>query len=190
MGSRGFRLAADLCYGRDEWILDIGVGVRSTPFLAGVAPTIGVDIDRDACERAKQASRHGPHRLDLHVGDAEEILPTLDCAIRFAWLDGYDYPYPDYAPAEQREMYEARGQEYSPEASRAAHLTLAKLVAPLVCSAGYVAFDDTWFDLNTETYEGKGGDAVPHLVGEGWEVTDATRVDEIVHDGFVAMVKP
>jgi hypothetical protein len=168
LGSSGFQLAADLQYLPGEVILEVGADrdEGSTPFLAGVGPlVVSVDADPGACVRVGYLDNVQPMQ-----GLAEEVLVGWDTPIRFAWLDGHDWPYdgPDYPPGcwdEQERQYRARGQDYSKAASQASHLRIAELVADNIVPGGIIAFDDTW--RSGSGWDGKGGTAVPYLLGLG-----------------------
>jgi hypothetical protein len=172
MGSSGFRLAAEQTYLEGEVILEVGADrdEGSTPWLASLGPpVVTVDVDPAACERVR-----GNPRIRVLEGLAEDMLHAwAHGPIRFAWLDGHDWPYegPQYPPGcwdEQERQYRARGQDYSQEASRASHLRIAELIASYVALGGVVAFDDTW---RTDTgWDGKGGTAVPYLLGRDYRL--------------------
>lgn len=178
MGSRGFELAAGLVYEPGEVILEVGADrdEGSTPFLASIGPlVVTVDVDPEACARAGQVAGS----VQVMQGLAEQELVDWAWPIRFAWLDGHDWPYtgPLYPPGcwdAQEAQYRARGQDYSQAASQASHLRIAQLIADWVAPGGLVAFDDTW-ETDTE-WNGKGGTAVPYLLGRGgFELLPTTR---------------
>lgn len=165
MGSWGYTLAAGLEYQPGEVILEVGADrdEGSTPFLAKIGPpVVVVDVDPWACMRVRGLG----NVVALH-GLAEQVLVGFPNPIRFAWLDGHDWPYdgPEYPPGcwdEQERQYRERGQEYSQAASQASHLRIAELIAGSVVRGGIVAFDDTW--QTGDGWDGKGGTAVPHLL--------------------------
>lgn len=190
MGSDGYRLAADIGHLPETVLLEVGSG-DSTAFLASVGPTVTVDV-------VMHAQIATIRRVRLLWGRAEELLtrwhdPDIGggSEVCFAWLDGHDWPYDDLPSGlymSQMDEYEARGLEYSQDASRRSHLRVAQLVAPWIAEGGVVAFDDTWRTTNGG-FEGKGGTAVPWLLDwsdrfELWRVQDDTRP---WHDGYVAV---
>jgi len=184
LGSRGFELAAGLEYQPGEVILEVGADrdEGSTPFLAGIGPpVVVVDVDRGACDRVRGLGGV----VALH-GLAEQVLVGFPNPIRFAWLDGHDWPYegPEYPPGcwdEQERQYRDRGQDYSQAASQVSHLRIAELIAYHVAPGGIVAFDDTW--LGTHGWDGKGGTAIPHLLGRGF-------IPEVHADRCVTLQRP
>lgn len=180
MGSRGYEIAGSLTYQPGEVILEIGAerDEGSTKWLARVGPPIWVvDVDPEACTRVARI----PGVLAME-GLAEKALIGWSRPIRFAWLDGHDWPYegPEYPPGcwdKQEAQYRARGQDYSQAASQASHLRIAELIADHVVSGGVVAFDDTW---ETSTgWDGKGGTAVPYLLDRGfdWVRTEVEQLE-------------
>jgi hypothetical protein len=171
VGSRAYTLAGTLHYGPGELILEVGTdrGEGSTGYLASLGvPLITIDIDADRLhDLGEQANVRKVH------GRAEELLADWDwdaveAPIRFAWLDGHDWPYDgqDGNEAEfYRRQYEARGQLYNRPASRDSHLAIAQAIADYVPTGGVIAIDDTWRRHNG-SFDGKGGSAVPWLLAE------------------------
>jgi hypothetical protein len=193
VGSDGYRLAAEVGYLPGTVLLEVGSG-ESTRFLTKVGPTVTIDVVLRPLLAVLPRCRYVR-------GRAEEILtlwhqPEIGGGDRicFAWLDGHDWPYDDLPSGlymSQLDEYEEMGLEYSQDASRRSHLTIAQLVAPWVALGGVVAFDDTW--RTADGFEGKGGSAVPWLLDfhdrrgplfELWRVQDDT---EPWHNGYVAV---
>lgn len=186
MGTNGYQRATDVSYetdyGTSSVILEVGaerdsVGDGSTTFLSRVGPPVHViDVEPTQVERARQIPN-----VTAYLGGAEHVLEHWDLPIGFAWLDGHDWPYEHATEgmwdAQERE-YLARGQAYSREASRASHLTIAKLVEPWVIPGGIVACDDTWvlpsvLDPTTGPgWNGKCGAAVPYLLDHGFKILE------------------
>lgn len=139
MGTTGYQRAANYSYREDEIILEVGVG-ESTRYLAEIGPpVVTIDVDPNACD-----SVEGIWNVEVYCGRAEDVLRDWPYSIGFAWLDGYDWPYSGATPgyfADQQAAYESNGFEYSCEASRDSHLTIARLIAD---KTRVVAFDDTW----------------------------------------------
>lgn len=195
VGTQGYKLAAGVAYTPDSVILEVGVerdsdGTGSTTFLASVGPRVFViDVDEEQFKRACSIDNVVPL-----LGLAESVLRTWTVPIGFAWLDGHDWPY-EHAPAgmwdAQEREYHERHQAYSRDASRASHLTIAKLIAPHVIPGGVVAFDDTWrlpsvLDPTPGPgWNGKGGAAVPYLLEQGFTIINSGDI----HHGHVVMLK-
>jgi hypothetical protein len=194
VGSDGYRLAAESTC-TDGVILEVGAGV-STKHLATMGPLVTtIDLEHQPML--------GLPRCRYLTGRAEEVLTRWHESgvgdgrlVCFAWLDGHDWPYDDLPPdmmGRQAAEYEAAGLELSKDASRHSRLTIAALLAPWVAVGGIVAFDDTW--QTTGGFDGKGGAAVPWLLGtrpgrtsgrrfELWRTQDDT---EPWHNGYVAV---
>lgn len=184
MGSGGYAAARWLDYQPGEVILEVGADrdEGSTPWLAQFGASVGVsvvvvDVDQAACDRINDL-----FNVRAICGLAEQVLQDWAQPIRFAWLDGHDWPYegPEYPPGcwdNQRDEYLARGQEYSQAASQASHLRIAELIADRVVLGGVVAFDDTWW--LGQDWDGKGGTAVPYLLNRGFEAA-TVPVDQLV----------
>lgn len=181
MGSGGYRLAGDLTYQPGEVILEVGADrdEGSTRWLAGVGPpVVTVDVDPEAYYRVREIPR-----VRALWGLAEQVLVGWDQPIRFAWLDGHDWPYegPEYPPGcwdAQEAQYWARGQDYSQAASQASHLRIAELIGDHMVPGGLIAFDDTWWKV--DGWDGKGGTAVPYLENRGdFEALAGSPVDQL-----------
>jgi hypothetical protein len=106
--------------------------------------------------------------------DAVEFLRgdwPLDAGwIKFAYLDSWDWPYANMDPrhlAEAVARYASLGLELTEDASARHHLDLAKEVESLAAPGAVIVFDDTWVDKNGKP-DGKGRDAVPWLMDNGW----------------------
>jgi hypothetical protein len=187
VGSRGYRLAADLTYQPGEVIVEVGSerGEGSTGFLAGLGPPLwSLDVYH-APEWLAALPRAKRNRVIALEGRAEELLTTWEARsgaapIRFAWLDGHDWPYdgqPIAEAADYERLYRSRGQVYSRAASALSHLRIAQAIAPHVPEGGVIAFDDTW-----QSWTGKGGTAVPWLLDNGWWTLHQD-------DGWVALTR-
>jgi hypothetical protein len=177
MGSRAYTLAAELDYEPGDVILEVGAerGEGSTEFLAGLGVTL-VTIDVDP-----QRLSALPHRANVLKirGQAEFELRDWKAMvgepIRFAWLDGHDWPYDgipmDEATAYER-LYRSRGQVFSRAASALSHLRIVQAIAEFVPAGGRIAIDDTWYrwpeGADIQCW-GKGGTAVPWLLDHGFD---------------------
>jgi hypothetical protein len=176
MGSSGFHCVSRVKFEEGEVILEVGSTREegSTGYLARFAPVITIDPDEGAYNRAADIPNV------TAVNDlAENVLARwTGTPIRFAWLDGHDFPYshhPDSDWEGQRQQYIARGQAYSQEASRESHLIISRYLMQYVPIGGIIAFDDTWLDND---FDGKGGTAIPVLLANGF---DLEEVGDIYH---------
>jgi hypothetical protein len=180
VGSSGFRVAATLNYRPGEVICEVGSEREegSTSFLACVAPVVSIDVDPAASARAGLIAN-----VAAICGRAEDVArdwgDRVGRPVRFAWLDGHDWPYDHHRDEDyewQRAEYEARGQEWTQAASRASHLEIADGLRPWFAPGAIAAFDDTWYEAGE--YRGKGGAAVPLLLRHGFALVG---VGDIYH---------
>ena len=198
MGSCAYSRAATLSYAPGECIVEAGTeagperGEGSTAYLAALAadrgvPFYSIDVDPEATERARniEGARILPGRAE------ENLAGWGGPLIKFAWLDGYDWPY-SWCAGEawftaQQAQYAARGDNVTEEASMASHLAIAGKIDPLTRPGAMVVFDDTWRDGNR--WRGKGGTAVPWLLGtEEWHLSGC--IDGIEpRDGYACLEK-
>jgi len=172
VGTSGYTYVDEVSFEDGEVIFEVGSTREegSTGFLANYAPVVSVDIDDAASMRARDIPNV------TAVNDlAENVVAEWpkDTPIRFAWLDGHDWPYAHHPPSDwegQRQQYLARGQEYSMEASAQSHLTIVQHLAQHIPPDGVIAFDDTW--EVPDGFDGKGKTAVPWLLEHGFRLVD------------------
>lgn len=176
-----------------EVIFEVGSSREegSTGYLAKFARVISVDIDPNATARVRDI----PNVSAINDLAENVIARWTGTPIRFAWLDGHDWPYshhPDSDWEGQRRDYTARGQAYSQQASQMSHLEITMHLAGYVPKGGIIAYDDTWHGITAieeprdEEWSGKGGTAVPWLIKQdGWILEQAGDI----YDGLVIMRK-
>lgn len=128
-----------------------------------------------------------PTRLGTLRMSGEVFLKHFKGNIRFAYLDNYDYIFPEIENAPwiktQKKQYKRLGYELNNENSKQAHLDQAILVDHNNDSGSRILLDDTYFDGELT---GKGGWAIPLLLGLGYNI-----LNEISEDiqGYVLMEK-
>jgi hypothetical protein len=195
VGSTAYTRAAYLTFAPGECVLEAGSerGEGSTRFLADLALERGVPffaIDPDP-EVIAVIEAEIPGATAVHAR-AEDALRDWDGpAPRFAWLDGYDWPY-SWAPSSQwlpgqQLRYGARGEVITEEASAASHLAIAELLHPLMPPGAVIGIDDTWL-RGHGGWQGKGSAAVPWLTRHGWRLIEHTMGME-PGDGFATLRK-
>ena len=59
--------------------------------------------------------------------------------------------------------------------SQAAHVHQAVLIETKTADNSIICIDDTWFHSTWDTYQGKGGAAVPYLLAKGYTVLETTN---------------
>lgn len=193
MGSAAFRLAEQQAYHPGDCLLEVGSehGGGSTAVLATVARASGVpfySIDIDPDITARLSSIQGVIPV---CGRAEDVLAAWPYPehVRFAWLDGYDWPYSFYpGPPWQVAAYAARNQKITQKDSQLSHLEIAQRIPALTGPGSVVAFDDTW-PTPDGSWSGKGGTAVPFLLAGRWELESHSEVtpEPPGGDGYVVL---
>lgn len=157
------------------FVLEVGSerGGGSTATIAEWAGMHGyrfVSIDVDPAQAGQVAG------VEYVTDTAEHYLSGLtpECGLRFAYLDGFDWPYPppildrhELAPYER--LYERLGLHLTQEDSQQSHLAISQELDRIM-TQGTIIFDDTW---NHDHWDGKGGTAVPFLLDRGWVLTHA-----------------
>jgi hypothetical protein len=180
VGSHAYEYASQLSYQPDDCLLEVGSGPASSAYLAELASQtkvafVSVDVDPVVSE---YAARHAS--ATAVTARAEDVLRDWHAPpwVRFAWLDGYDWPYEFFAgTAGQRAAYASRGEQITQAASAASHLAIVQCLHPLTRPNAVVALDDTWLlDEPGAVADGKGKTAVPYLTSLGWRVLDNRSV--------------
>jgi hypothetical protein len=162
-------------------------GEGSTVWLSRYAKRCGLrfytaDIDPDTHRAARRITP------GARLARGRDLLRKLRSPVSVAYLDGFDWipQGREHVPwiADQRARYHELGYHLTNEDCQHEHLHEAKALAERAADRCAVIADDTWLDENEWT--GKGGLAVPYLIGEGFEVVDhAGCQDESL--GYVVM---
>lgn len=158
---------------RAERVLEIGayIGI-STMTLARALPPGGkvISIEKfpvfaDICRR-NFARNHLSDRIELHVGDAWEVLPglALDRPLDLAFIDGDKERYLDYFEA----------------------------IEPRVRPGGLIVVDDILFqgDVLNPTAQTQKGAGVARFLDYAAQKLDWTRVALPFSDGIMLLIKP
>jgi hypothetical protein len=174
-----------------DCIVEVGSehGDGSTAALAALAaerkvPFYSIDVDPAAVVAVA-----GIPGVSVICGDAAEVIADWTAErIRFAWLDGYDWPYSFFpGTPDQVAAYASRGQEITQEASQRSHLDISRHLDRLSPPGALAAFDDTWA-LPDGGWSGKGGTAIPFMLDTGWVVEDhSPAAVEPPADGWVLL---
>jgi len=172
MGARAYRYLA--LYEPDPGCLvEVGSerGEGSTEWLDRYARAHGLrfytaDIDPETYAKARDitpGARLCPGRV---------LLKRVK-SVSIAYLDGFDWmPSKEASQTwalKQRARYRRLGVEQTNEASEREHLCEAELVAAKATKRCAVICDDTFWEGR---WQGKGAQAVPYLLNEGFEVVD------------------
>ena len=110
-----------------------------------------------------------------------DVFPKKDLLVAGAYLDNFDWcwnpqhmetlPVDDWQSVQSRE-YVSRGVYLNNVNSSLTHLRQTMLLEPFMVEKGLILFDDTWFNANDETFGGKGGAAIYHLLEKGWHLDE------------------
>jgi hypothetical protein len=175
----GYELAKDLEYQPGECILEIGSerSVGGTSFLGGLGVRfITVDPHPTLYTNYRMTGEQ------FLANDFRLINNTESLAVKFAYLDGFDWDYGNYDDPRhyenQRVEYSVRGAELNNENSMKSHLDITLLLLPYLTDDAVVVYDDTWRE-EVETKRGtrkkvvgKGGLAVPRLFLQGFKILE------------------
>lgn len=152
----------------------------STDFFAGLVLGYekfqhhAVDFDPDAYKACKIYSDKIPNsHAYCMTGEQflQEVFPTLNEKICYAYLDNFDYNFNPITPdwiVVQKDRYQELGVEMNNENSEKAHLEQAQLIQPYVADKCVIQLDDT-YKVN-DKWIGKGTRAVPWLIENNWQL--------------------
>lgn len=198
MGARAYRLFDSVKeLPRNSCIVEIGSqrGEGSTDYFIELArklkvPLYTVDINYEVYIWIA----HKTHAF-LMSGEEffERVLPNIGSKIGICYMDGFDWIWQgmdgrDFILA-QKEEYKNLGFELHNDASQKSHVRQCQAIVDFKMDyiGTRILFDDTW--PTREGYDGKGGSAVPYLLGKGYEVIDQVPVAEEDQQGYVLLEK-
>ena len=147
---------------------------QSSQFLYELADSLNTEFitcDIDNLQITKLQSQG----IDAVCARGEDFLDSYNGLISIAYLDNFDWTWqPQHLEPwliEQLEHYRTRfGIDMNNVASQTAHLMQAVRVEQLASSNSLIVFDDTWFYREWAIFNGKGGAAVPYLLGKGYKI--------------------
>lgn len=152
---------------------------QSTQYLANLAKNLGMsfvtcDINK---ERVAELNSQGISATCLK---GEEFIPMYAPKISIAYLDNFDWNWhpmatEDWTLVQIREYRERYNIDMTNLMSQSAHVHQAVLIESRTTEKSIVCIDDTWFDSGWDTYQGKGGAAVPYLIAQGYTVLETTN---------------
>lgn len=165
MGARAYDLIRTCTFKASEVAVEIGAerGEGSSYYLKGYCdalnvPFFSVDIE--------------PQPAFAIQSDGTAYLKQMRAPIKFAYLDNFDYIFPEIEGKswvqDQISHYKTLGYEMNNENSITAHLDQAVEVARLSVPGTLVVLDDTWQENGG--FYGKGAKAVPFLLNQGWKL--------------------
>lgn len=168
---------------RHGYIVEIGTtreklpGQGSTTLLAGLAaelklPFITVDMDPANTEQARR-DLAGTHGAEAVTARGEDFLAEFRQPIVAAYLDAFDIQHGRHSQYRVERYRRFLGTEITDAGAAAMHLACARALIRRVVPGGLVVIDDTWTEDGR--YAGKGRDAVPALLANGFWIAQRTK---------------
>ena len=152
---------------------------QSTQYLHDLAKSIGADfITCDInVQRIQELNDQG---IPAVCDKGEDFLPTYEPKVSIAYLDNFDWNWhpmatEDWTLVQIQEYREQYNIEMTNLMSQSAHVHQAVILETKTTTNSIIAMDDTWFDTGWDTYQGKGGAAVPYLIARGYTVLETTH---------------
>ena len=157
-------------------------------------PFYSVDFEKSAYQQAHAICSGGAYLMSGEEFLAE-VFPSFGRRVIFAYLDNFDWIYKSWGKktadkiiSRQAPSYRRQGMTLSNQNSMKAHLAQSKLLCHHASPECIVLCDDTW-PLPDSGYSGKGGLAVPYLLGEGFRVLAQSAPATQTFHGYVALKK-
>lgn len=178
MGAQAYKIIEQLADNITDDVIEIGSerGEGSTTYFKTFCKDkhnfYTVDLDNTVYKNAKNIVGSNAYHM---TGEKflTEKYPNLSGKISFAYLDNFDYIFPEIEGRdfvkEQIEQYKEYGIEMNNHNSELAHLKQAQLVHKHASDMCFILFDDTYID-HTGEYSGKGGMAIKWLLENGWKI--------------------
>jgi hypothetical protein len=165
------------------YIVEVGTtrekvsGQGSTLVLAALAARLGlpfltIDIDPMNTEQAT-ADMDGIPNARAVTAKGEDFLAEFDQPVVAAYLDAFDIQHGQHSEYRIERYRRLLGLEITNDGAAAMHLACARALTRRVVVGGLVVIDDTW--LRGGRYAGKGRDAVPFLLGNGFGIVARTK---------------
>jgi hypothetical protein len=152
---------------------------QSTQYLHELAQQLGIDFV--TCDINFQRVRDlNDQGIPAVCAKGENFLPVYGPKISIVYLDNFDWNWhpmatEDWTLVQIKEYREKYNVEMTNVYSQAAHVHQAVLVEAKTADNSIVCIDDTWFHSTWDTYQGKGGAAVPYLLAKGYAVLETTN---------------
>jgi len=152
---------------------------QSTQYLHDLAKQLGIDFV--TCDiNQEQITALIEQGITAVCARGEDFLPTYQNKVSIAYLDNFDWNWhpmatEDWTLVQIREYRERYNVEMTNLQSQAAHIAQTVILETMTTTNSIVAIDDTWFDMGWDTYQGKGGAAVPYLISKGYTVLETTN---------------
>ena len=152
---------------------------QSTQYLHELAQQLGIDFV--TCDINSQRVRDlNDQGIPAVCDKGEDFLAVYEHKISIAYLDNFDWNWhpmatEDWTLDQIKEYRDKYNVEMTNVYSQAAHVHQAVLVEAKTADNSIICIDDTWFHSTWDTYQGKGGAAVPYLLAKGYTVLETTN---------------
>lgn len=153
-------------------------GQGSTAYLADFCKSHGmhfitVDMDPENTEAARETLARRDPGFEAVNGQGEVFLAGYAGPIDFLYLDAFDIDHGQHSAARMEKYRAHLGTDINDEACWKMHLDAAHAIIGKTGPGCIIAFDDTWRD-GQGNWLGKGRDAIPLLMNNGFSVRDVT----------------
>ena len=152
---------------------------QSTQYLHDLSKQLGIDFV--TCDINFQRVRDlNDQGIPAVCDKGEDFLAVYEPKISIAYLDNFDWNWhpmatEDWTLDQIKEYRDKYNVEMTNVYSQAAHVHQAVLVEAKTADNSIICIDDTWFHSIWDTYQGKGGAAVPYLLAKGYTVLETTN---------------
>ena len=152
---------------------------QSTQYLYDLSKQL--DIDFVTCDINFQRVRDlNDQDIPAVCDKGENFLSVYEPKISIVYLDNFDWNWhplatEDWTLVQIKEYRDNYNVEMTNVYSQAAHVHQAVLVEAKTADNSIICIDDTWFHSTWDTYQGKGGAAVPYLLAKGYTVLETTN---------------
>jgi hypothetical protein len=152
---------------------------QSTQYLYDLSKQLGIDFV--TCDINFQRVRDlNDQEIPAVCDKGEDFLTIYQPKIAIVYLDNFDWNWhpmatEDWTLDQIKEYRDKYNVEMTNVYSQAAHVHQAVLVEAKTTNNSIICIDDTWFHSTWDTYQGKGGAAVPYLLAKGYTVLETTN---------------
>lgn len=189
MGANKHTLLENVINHPEGCIVEFGCGSNSTPFLQNVCDEkhisfFGADLleyNDSLCRKENYFQMSGEKFM-------QEVFPIVNKVIVGAYLDNFDWTWEplnvknNVDALQQYNEYKSRGTYLSNYESSLTHLRQVKEIVKYCIPGSLIVFDDTWININNETFAGKGNAAIYYLLTEGWRLVEPFTHEQINTD--------
>jgi len=152
---------------------------QSTQYLHDLAKSIGADFI--TCDINFHCIRElNDQGIPAVCNKGEDFLTTYEPKVSIAYLDNFDWNWhpmatEDWTLVQIQEYRDQYNIEMTNLMSQSAHVHQAVILETKTTDNSIICIDDTWFHSGWDTYQGKGGAAVPYLIARGYTVLETTN---------------